>query len=274
MVNTVLLPDDGILPPLPAYQLSTLPPLIAPIPDKILTLLLPFVAYWTLSLFFHWIDTKDLLPQYRLHTPVEVLKRNRVSRWEVIRDVLIQQAVQTVMGILLLMTEPDDTHGKEDYDVAVWTRRVRLSQKAIPWLFSVVGVNSKEIAGHLAKSHPLLAGALSGGLYPSSKVSVVVSGNNSATNAPSYVFWEILMATAIYYYIIPVIQFGVGMFVVDTWQYFLHRAMHMNKWLYSKCCQQLQPLIGWTDESSQQTCIPAITGCMSLMLMVHFIITL
>lgn len=239
MISIKLPPDDGTLPPLPTYQLSTLPPLISPIPDKILILLLPIAAYWALSMFFHWIDTKDLLPQYRLHTPVEVLKRNRVSRWEVVRDVLIQQAVQTVMGVLLTMTEPDDTCGKENYDVAVWTRRVRLSQKAIPWLLSVVGVNSKEIAGHLTESHPLLAGALSGGLYPSSQVSAVTGGSDSAAHVASYVKWEILMATAIYYCIIPVVQFAIGMFVVDTWQYFLHRAMHMNKWMYSKGYCQL-----------------------------------
>lgn len=225
-------------------------------------------------MFFHWIDTKDLLPQYRLHTPVEVLKRNRVSRWEVIRDVLIQQAVQTVMGILLTMTEPEDTYGKENYDIAVWTRRVRLSQKAIPWLLSVVGVNSKEIAGHLTDSHPLLAGALSGGLYSPSEVSAVTGGNKSAAHVASYVSWEILTATAIYYYIIPVVQFAVGMFVVDTWQYFLHRAMHMNRWMYSKGYHQITNVNRVTDERAQQTGIPAITDCMSLMLMVHFTTTL
>lgn len=232
MAATTLPPDDGTLPPLPTYQLSVLPPLFPPVPDKILTLLLPFAAYWSLSMFFHWIDTNDYLPQYRLHTPVEVLKRNRVSRWEVIRDVLIQQAVQTVMGVLLLMTEPEDTYGKEDYDIAIWTRRVRIAQRSIPWLLSVIGVNSKEIAGYLAESHPLLAGALSGGLYSASKLSAGLGGDYSTTNASAYVRWEVLVATAIYYYIIPVIQFVVGLFVVDTWQYFLHRAMHMNKWLY------------------------------------------
>lgn len=235
MVDANMSPDDGSLPPLPAYQLHTLPPLISPIPDKILILLLPIAAYWAFSMFFHWIDTNDLLPQYRLHTPVEVLKRNRVSRWEVVRDVFIQQVVQTVMGVLLTMTEPEDTYGKEDYDVAVWTRRVRISQKAIPWLLSVVGVNSKEIAGHLMQSHPLLAGALSGGIYPSSKIADLTGGNSSDAQVASYVYWEILTATAIYYYIIPAIQFVIGIFVVDTWQYFLHRAMHMNKWMYSKC---------------------------------------
>ncbi|KAI0028130.1 sphingosine hydroxylase [Vararia minispora EC-137] len=40
------------------------------------------------------------------------------------------------------------------------------------------------------------------------------------------------MVWAMYWWIIPVVQFFIAMFVVDTWQYFLHRAMHINKRLY------------------------------------------
>ena len=35
-----------------------------------------------------------------------------------------------------------------------------------------------------------------------------------------------------YWWAIPGAQLALGMFVMDTWQYFLHRAMHMNRWLY------------------------------------------
>ncbi|KMU82217.1 sphingosine hydroxylase [Coccidioides immitis H538.4] len=37
----------------------------------------------------------------------------------------------------------------------------------------------------------------------------------------------------IYWYLIPAFQFLFAVFFVDTWQYFLHRAMHLNKWLYT-----------------------------------------
>lgn len=221
--------DD--LPPLPAYRLVTLPPLIPHLPDKVLTLLLPLAAYWSFSLFFHWIDIKDYFPQYRLHTPAEVLKRNRVSRWEVIRDVLIQQAVQTIVGVLLGMTEPEDTFGKEDFDVAVWARRVRLAQRAIPWVLSLIGVNSKVLASRIVYSYPALAGALHGGHYPSSAFANL-PGEGLET-VPKFASWEILLAVAIYHVIVPALQFGLGIVVVDTWQYFWHRAMHTNKWLYS-----------------------------------------
>ena len=221
------------LPPLPSYALHPLPSLVAPIPDKLLTLLLPIVAYWSLSMFFHWIDIRNYFSRYRLHTPAEVLKRNHVSRWEVIRDVVLQQVIQTGVGWLLGMTEPDDFFGKEEYDIAVWARRIRMLQGLSPWLLSVMGVDADGLAKNLAISYPTLAGAVAGGQYPSlMDISITLDGYRS--NVSTFVRWEIFAAKAIYWYIVPVLQFALAIFFVDTWQYFLHRAMHMNKWLYSK----------------------------------------
>ena len=221
------------LPPLPTYRLTPLPPLVPPIPDKLLTLLLPIAAYWIFSMLFHWIDTKDLFSNYRLHTPAEVLKRNHVSRWEVVRDVIIQQVIQTVVGTLLGMTEPDDFFGNEEYDVAVWARRIRIMQRAIPGLLSLFSINAKRVAHNLARSYPTLAGAVAGGFYPSLMEMTTLTDGHQAP-VPTFATWEIVAAKAMYRYIVPAMQFGLAIFVVDTWQYFLHRAMHMNKWLYSQ----------------------------------------
>ncbi|KAI0763784.1 sphingosine hydroxylase [Trametes elegans] len=38
----------------------------------------------------------------------------------------------------------------------------------------------------------------------------------------------------IYWWAIPAAKLLVGIFIIDTWQYFLHRAMHVNPWLYKK----------------------------------------
>ena len=183
-------------------------------------------------MFFHWIDTKDYFPQYRLHTPAEVSKRNRVSRWEVVRDVLIQQVVQTAVGWVLGMTEPDDVFGKEQYDVAVWARRIRIAEKSIPGLLAFVGLDARSLAKNLGASHPMLAGALRGGQYPTLE-RVIAVGSDSKVTKPGFAGWELMLASAIYWILIPALQFGLAIVVVDTWQYFLHRAMHMNKWLYS-----------------------------------------
>lgn len=225
--------DSRHLPPLPDYTLSPLPPLIDPIPDKVLTVLLPVAAYWTLSMLFHWIDVNDYFSQYRLHTPAEVLKRNHVSRWEVVRDVVIQQVIQTVVGVLLGMTEPDDYHGKEEYDVTVWARRIRIMQRAVPAILAAIGINSTGLANNVADSYPALAGVVSGGVYPYPNPMKILLSDTEAL-APAFAQWEMVMAKAIYWIAVPAIQFGFAIVIVDTWQYFLHRAMHMNRWLYSK----------------------------------------
>jgi sphinganine C4-monooxygenase len=36
----------------------------------------------------------------------------------------------------------------------------------------------------------------------------------------------------VYWWAIPVTQMLFAMFIIDTWQYFWHRGMHMNKWAY------------------------------------------
>lgn len=217
------------LPPLPSYTLSPIKPLVPYIPDFVLSLALPIIAYWGLSMIFHCVDVYDLWPQFRLHTPAEILKRNHVSRYEVARDVIIQQLIQIVAGAFLGYTEPEEFTGKEDYDVARWATRIRIAQRALPKFLALFGLNAAAISKNVSGSHPLIAGALAGGKYPLTVRLDAVSG----ASVPAFTSWEILVAKAIYWCIIPSLQFGLAILVVDTWQYFLHRAMHMNKWLYT-----------------------------------------
>jgi len=202
--------------PLPSYTLTPRPSLIPGISDPLLQLLAPVVAYWVVSIFFHALDTYDLFAQYRLHTPAEVLKRNHVTRYEVVRDVVFQQIIQTAFGLLLAHFDPIETVGKEDYDVAVWAQRLRLAQSYIPPLLAALGVDALHLSNKVSTC-PQLASALAGGIYPTQTV------------AP----WELFVAKAIYWAGVPFIQFLLAILMVDTWQYFLHRAMHMNKWLYT-----------------------------------------
>jgi sphinganine C4-monooxygenase len=82
----------------------------------------------------------------------------------------------------------------------------------------------------------MIAGLLAGGKYPSLTMGLdVVSGSPVSTFAS----WEIWTAKALYWYILPAMQFAIAIIIMDTWQYFLHRAMHMNKWLYSKYYPQI-----------------------------------
>lgn len=218
------------LPPLPSYTLTPVPSLVPFVSDFYLSLILPIAAYWALSLFFHYIDVNDIWPQYRLHTPAEILKRNHVSRYEVARDVIIQQIIQTIVGSVLGFTEPEELMGKEDYDIALWARRIRIAQRGLPQLLGVFGLNAATISKNVAGSYPLLAGALAGGKYP-----FLTTGLDAASGmlVPAFAGWELMVAKAIYWYGVPAVQFMLAIFIMDTWQYFLHRAMHMNKWLYT-----------------------------------------
>jgi sphinganine C4-monooxygenase len=210
---------DGFeLPPLPSYILTPRPSIIPGISDTLLQLLLPVVAYWAVSLAFHALDTYEIFPQYRLHTPAEVLKRNHVTRYDVIKAVVIQQILQTATGLLIAAMDPIEMTGKQAYDVAVWARRTRSAQRYLPQALSLTGINSVQLAGRLHDQYPQIAGALAGAVYQ---------------QPFAFQDWELLVGKAIYWLLIPAVQFGVAIFIVDTWQYFLHRAMHMNKWLYT-----------------------------------------
>ncbi|KAF3064429.1 Sphingolipid C4-hydroxylase SUR2 [Daldinia childiae] len=218
------------LPPLPSYEVAVASDLISWMPDFYLSLLAPTIAYWVVSIFFHIIDTLDLFPQYRLHTPAEIAQRNKASRFEVLRDVLFQQVIQGFMAFFLNQTDPPQYTGMEDYDVAVWATRVRLAQRALPTVLGVLGINAATISKNMAVSHPFLAGALAGGHYPF--LTSELAGPDGAL-VPAFATWELLVAKAIYWAIIPGFQLFVAVTALDTWQYFLHRLMHQNKWLYT-----------------------------------------
>lgn len=221
------------LPPLPSYTLAPARPLIPWLADEYLALLVPIACYWTFSLVFHIIDTKDYFPQYRIHTPAEILKRNRVSKKEVIRSVLTQQVFQCIIGVLL-SGEPD-LYGREDHDVAIWARRIRIAQGIVPVLLSFIGIDARRLGKGMSGSHPIAAGILTGGQYPYLKQTISPGpGMLQEISAPSYVPWEIFLAKIIYWAVIPVFQIVAAVMVAETWQYFTHRLFHENQWLYRK----------------------------------------
>ena len=185
--------------------LTPQPPLFPPIPDAWVLLALPIIAYWSLSLFFHYLDTHDILSRYRLHTPAEVLKRNHVTRYEVVRDVILQQIIQTVMGGATAMFEGVKMVGGESAEIDA------LYATAIRWL--PAAVDGRSIIAAVGAEAPLLRAAAALGLESPDLGRATVE----------FAYW----------YIAPVLRLGVAIFVMDTWQYFLHRAMHEIKWLYS-----------------------------------------
>ena len=78
--------------------------LIHGVPDYIPTLAAPVIAYWCLSLFFHALDISGWkwLEKYRIHDSEEIQARNLVTRTEVVWAVILQQVIQTALGLISL----------------------------------------------------------------------------------------------------------------------------------------------------------------------------
>ena len=159
--------------PTDTYIHTPRPPIFTFISDKHLSLALPIIAYWLYSAFFHILDLQTWAPlqKYRLHTPQEVLARNRVTRWEVVRDVLIQQLGQVVVGTIALRTEADE------------------------------GIPNHSLALQILRSPPW--------------------------NLPN-----LASAEVVYWVLLPIMRQVIAIFVLDAWEYWIHRLMHVNKFLY------------------------------------------
>ncbi|RPD64345.1 sphingosine hydroxylase [Lentinus tigrinus ALCF2SS1-7] len=161
------------------------------LPDNLLALAAPIIAYWVLSITFHAFDMSEWkrLDKYRLHESAEVKSRNLVTRTQVIVAVIFQHIVQTAIGLLWI----------EDKPAGAQIDHVANMAKMAPYLeWAATGLLGKEAGAQLLVSR----GAE--GLY------------------------------TVYWWAIPAAKFLLGMFIIDTWQYFLHRAMHMNTYLYKK----------------------------------------
>ena len=205
-----------------SHSLQPVPPLLPFISDSHLLLTLPTIAYWIYGLLFYWIDQNGYLLRYRLHTPAELLKRNRVPMSRVIYSILLYQFVTTALGFWLMRNVEPDLRGTDDYDITKWTLRIGAVRNRLLILFHVsayaIGTSSHIVPVKSSSEDPYLSGIRS---------------------------WDMLAAKAIHWYLMPAFQFAVAIFVADTWQYFEHRLVHMNHYLYSECsnlCQQGRPM--------------------------------
>ena len=146
------------------------PPVLPFIEDTNLALIAPLIVYWAMSLFFHILDQTDFLASRRIHTPLELRSRNKVTLSKVIRDVIVQQLVQTAFGLFLQRFDAEVYH-----DPQITINKVHAF---IPFTISEKA------------------------------------------------------ARGIAFMILPALRFLGAILILDSWQYWLHRAMHTNKFLY------------------------------------------
>ena len=89
------------------FYYSQNPHLIHGVPDYILALAAPVIAYWCFSLCFHALDISGWkwLEKYRIHDSEEIQARNLVTRSEVVWTVILLQVIQTALGLISLSDE-------------------------------------------------------------------------------------------------------------------------------------------------------------------------
>ncbi|KAK6201013.1 fatty acid hydroxylase superfamily-domain-containing protein [Scheffersomyces amazonensis] len=155
-------------------KLSIKPSLIPGLPDGILALIVPIVAYWSYATFFHIIDVYELAEKYRIHPSEEEQSRNKATLDDVVKDVILQHVVQTVVGFVVFYFDPVPQTGHELYEM--WSLRQNYIPSFIPDVFVYYG----------------------------------------------YMYgWSLVRIT-------------FAFLIIDTWQYWLHRIMHVNKYLYRR----------------------------------------
>lgn len=141
------------------------------VPDTLVALAAPIIAYWIYSIYFHIIDVYQLLEQYRIHPSEEQLSKNRVTLPIVIRDVIFQHIIQTFTGIIVYQFETPLNTGYENFLLWEW-------RQSLPNFIPTILI---------------------------------------------YLF---------YWYGLSIIKILISFLIIDTWQFFLHRLMHQNKFLY------------------------------------------
>ncbi|ODQ81022.1 hypothetical protein BABINDRAFT_160441 [Babjeviella inositovora NRRL Y-12698] len=113
MSLSYLLPANFTLSVEPTVLATPKPDLIESIPDGILALIAPIVAYWLMSSFFYVVDCTDIWAKYRIHESEEVKSRNKATISDVLKDVIIQHVVQSVVGYGFYLQDPKPTTGHE-----------------------------------------------------------------------------------------------------------------------------------------------------------------
>ena len=151
LLNPLLKPSPNfdIIPEvhLPFYSIQS-DNLFSSISDKSLSLISPVIAYWVVSLFFHFLDNVESLDKYRIHPPEELTKKNKVTVSQVVWAVLVQQVVQTILGIITL-DDIDETMTINDHKYAM------IKQSGYVTLFFKILLGpqlTKDILGSYGKS--------------------------------------------------------------------------------------------------------------------------
>lgn len=167
------------------------------ISDEKLSLFVFPIFFWMFASIFGAFERLGIFQKYRLRTPSEAEKLNRkVGPWLCAANVLMNQGIgiATGLGMQRLGGTPPTS--------GIWEASPRWLAAGTLHFFVLIGIDVGKIA--------------------------------QSSFSVSLVDLEKAMASSMAMYLIPCIQLLAALFVSDTWQYFVHRWCHSNKFMYSK----------------------------------------
>ncbi|KAL8710616.1 MAG: hypothetical protein Q9220_004840 [cf. Caloplaca sp. 1 TL-2023] len=219
-----------MLPPLPPREIGSRGSLLPFLADHHLPYLLPAVFYWIISFLFHFIDTRGFLAKYKLHTSAEDLTKNRASRRDVIKFALIQQAAQCTLGYL--MADGSEQFTSPPYVIAQWAQGLRVAHLLVLQWTQPMWSQMPWIVRGLKLSQPFHAAPVLQDSLGELLNNTTKGVSHAAATSPTFTAQELLFGKAMYWILVPMFQYVAAMILADTFQYFTHRAFHINKWLY------------------------------------------
>ncbi|RYP36698.1 hypothetical protein DL767_003260 [Monosporascus sp. MG133] len=161
--------------------------------EECLSLLIFPFFFWVFSFVFMAFEKAGVLQQYRLRTTAEEEKLNKVSPWGCAANVLGNQALEFVIGLVSMrLLGPSPL-------LEMWEASPRWAALVALRCLAVAGLDVDRFAGKWSLS-----------IHDFEETLVVYARN----------------------YVTPAAQLLVAFFVADTWQYFAHRFSHTNKFFY------------------------------------------
>ncbi|KAG6774396.1 hypothetical protein POTOM_021749 [Populus tomentosa] len=213
--------------------------------DEVMGIFAPIVIYWLYAGFYQLLPPLD---EYRLHTRKEEEEKNLVPLSKVIKGVLLQQLVQAVVAHALFLlyagkcffmalscvvtARYSSSHmdsGGCGSDVLVDSHSWRMLLIIHYYLFILALVSCKDKAAWTC-NHKVAGSSLESSLFIPKYGMLTSSADESGTTIQPSIPIQIM-------------QIIIGMIVMDTWQYFAHRYMHQNKFLYRHIHSQHHRLV-------------------------------
>lgn len=150
----------------------------------------------------------------------------------------------------------DDTEQfiPHEYAIAAWAQKIRYSKAlASQWIrylgFGLTGIPTN-FKGYGFASTVAFTQSQMGNLSQEYQAQSAVQSISSSS-------LELMTAKCVYWILVPLFQYISAMVLADTFQYFTHRAFHVNKWLYSELtynCPQMTDLTNIVEQNIFTRC--------------------